>query len=103
MKNQLEKLNAAYKKALGAILLKGLSRSSFISIGDVLIDPSGQTGRVWLSADTKTLEEIETNRANIQRQLAKRVQTRYTPKLTFLRDDNYLSSIDSLFNHLNES
>ena len=102
MNNRLEQKNVAYKKALGAILLKEFPHLTDLSLSDFLIDPSGATGRVWLSTSAENLEKVKTRRSHLQRELVKRVQTRHTPKLTFLIDDNYLNSVEKLFNHLHE-
>lgn len=101
MNNRLEQLSIAYKKALGAILLKEFPHNNNLAVTDVLIDLSGRTGRVWLATTPETLLEVERKRGDIQAQLKKHVVTRYTPKLNFLQDDNYLNQIDSLFNTIN--
>ncbi len=97
MNNRLEQLSIAYKKALGAILIKEFPHQAELAVVDVLIDPSNQTGRVWLTATPEVLKEMEQRRGKIQKQLKKYVLTRYTPKLSFLLDDQYLDRIENLF------
>lgn len=101
MDNRLEQLSTAYKKALGAILLKEFPHQSALAVADVLIDPSGQTGRVWLATTPEILKEVEQRRGDISRQLAERLVRRYTPVLSYLLDDKYLERIDNLYNGLN--
>ena len=100
MENRLEKLNIAYKKALGEVLLKEFSHVAHLSVSDVIIDPSTQTGRVYLATDPDILNLINQRRGDIQQQLTKYIQTRYTPKFSFVIDDNYLNHIDQLFDSI---
>lgn len=100
MNNKLAILNGSYKKALGAILLKEFPHLPTLAVTDVLIDPSGKTGRVWLSTTDEILKAVEQRRGDIQNQLKEHVVTRYTPSFTFLLDDKYLDRIDSLFNEI---
>ena len=102
MNNRLEQLSVAYKKALGAILLKRFPSQANLAVTDVLIDPSGRTGRVWLSTTEETLKEVNHCRGDIQGLLASRVVGRYTPKFTFLIDDKYLEHIDKLFSEIEQ-
>ena len=97
MNNRLEQLSIAYKKALGAILLKEFPHIATLTVVDVLIDPSGRTGRAWLSTTPEILKEVEQRRGDIQSQLKEHVVTRYTPKFSFMLDDKYLDQIDKLF------
>ena len=100
MDNRLEQLSISIKKALGAVLLKEFPHVPNLTITDVLIDPSERTGRVWLSTTPEILKEVEHRRGGIQGWLKTRVKTRFTPKLTFLLDDNYLRKIDNLFTEI---
>lgn len=100
MNNKLAILNGSYKKALGAILLKEFPHLATLAVADVLIDPSGKTGRVWLSTTAEILKEVEQRRGDIQNQLKKHVVTRYTPSFSFILDDKYLDRIDNLFNEI---
>lgn len=100
MNNRLEQLSIAYKKALGAILLKEFPHLASLTVTDVLIDPSGKTGRVWLATTEEILKEVEQKRGDIQGQLKKHVITRYTPKISFVLDDRYLDRIDNLFDKI---
>jgi len=97
VENRLDKLNTAYKKAIGEILLKEFSHLTNLSVNDVLIDPSNQSGRVYLTTTPEILEEVQLRRGDIQRQLTKHIKTRYTPKFNYLLDDNYLNKLDELF------
>jgi len=98
--NRLEQLNVAYKKALGAILLKDYPQFTNLTVTDFLIDPSTQAGRVFLSTTPETLALVQAERGRIQNLLKKHVVTRYTPKLTFVMDDHYLDKIDQLFEEI---
>lgn len=102
MNNRLEQLSIAYKKALGAVLLKQFPYVPNLTITDVLIDPSERTGRVWLSTTPEILKAVEHRRGTIQGWLKSRVKTRFTPRFTFLLDDNYLGKIDNLFTEIEE-
>lgn len=99
---KLEKLNQSIKKALGELVHQLLPEHPNIIINDVLLDPSLRTGRVWVSASQTELDQLETKRVALQNQLATKIKTRYTPKLTFLVDDRYLDQLDQLFNQLDQ-
>lgn len=100
LKNKLEQVNQAYKKALARILVRELPDVVELTVSDVLIDPSYQHGRVWLRTTPEVLKLVETKRADILPQLPRYVQTRYTPKLTFLLDDGSIDRIEELFTKL---
>ena len=97
MSNRLEQLNVAYKKALGAVFLKDFPHFTNLTVADFLLDPSTQTGRVFLKTDQKTIDALVGERGKIQDALKKYVKTRYTPRLTFVIDDEYLDKMDELF------
>jgi ribosome-binding factor A len=97
MKNKLEQVNQAYRKALGQILLRKFPEKVQLLVSDVLIDPSYHHGRVWLRTDHETLAQVVQQRSDIQQQLTRYVKTRYTPKLTFLIDEGDMDKIDDLF------
>jgi len=97
MKTKLEQNNHAYKKAIGEILLKVFPGVLPLSVTDVLLDASFQHGRVWLSTTPEILKEVEKERIEIQGKLKTKIKGRYTPRLEFLLDDNYLEKMDELF------
>lgn len=99
-KSKLEQNNQAYKKAIGEILLKELPGVLPLSVSDVLLDPSFQHGRVWLSTTPEILAQAEKKRSVIQVQLKAKIKGRYTPRLSFLIDDQYLGELDNLFDQL---
>lgn len=101
--NRLEQLNVAYKKALGEVLLKEFPHLTNLTVADVLIDPSTQSGRVFLATTSSILEELTKKRGDIQNMLKKYIKGRYTPRLTFLADDNYLNHLDNLFEKVNKN
>ena len=99
-KSKLEQYNQAFKKALPTVIYKKIPDVGQFSITDVLIDPSLMHGRVWISANPVSVKRIEEKRIDIQNDMQRYVKTRYTPKLTFIIDDNYLNKIDNLFNEI---
>ncbi len=96
-KSKLEQNNQAYKKAIGEIILKVLPGVLPLTVSDVLLDPSFQHGRVWLSTTPEILKQVEAKRPEIQQQMKTKVAGRYTPRLQFLLDDHYLGKLDNLF------
>lgn len=97
MKSKLEQNNQAFKKAIGEILLKVLPGTMPLTVSDVLLDPSFQHGRVWLSTNPEILKMVEDKRHEVQQLLKTKVKSRYTPRLQFLMDDDYLDKLDTLF------
>lgn len=97
---KLEQINQSYKKALGQILVRELPNIVELTVSDVLIDPSYQHGRVWLRTTPEVLQLVEKKRSEILTQLTKFVQTRYTPRLTFLIDDGRIDRIEELMKEI---
>lgn len=97
MKSKLEQNNQAYKRAIGEILVKVMPGVLPLAVSDVLLDPSFQHGRVWLSTTPEILKKVEEKRPEIQALTKTKVAGRYTPKLQFLLDDQYLGKLDHLF------
>lgn len=96
-KSKLEQYNQAYKKALPAAILKLIPDFGSITIADVLIDPSLTHGKVWVKVTADGLDKLIERRGDIQKEIVKHVKTRYTPKLEFILDDQYLERLDDLF------
>lgn len=96
-KSKLEQNNQAYKKAIGEIMLKVLPGELPLTVTDVLLDPSFQHGRVWLSTTAAILKKVEEKRPEIQQLMKTKIAGRYTPRLQFLLDDQYLGKLDHLF------
>jgi ribosome-binding factor A len=97
VKNKIEQVSQSLKKALGQVLLKEFPHQTELAIADVLVDPNFKSARVWLRATRELMIQINKHRGKIQSELGKYIEGRYTPKLTFLVDDNYLEHLDELF------
>lgn len=100
MKNKLQQVNQAYKKALGQILVNEFPGIVELTVSDVLIDPSYKHGRVWLRATDEVVGQVEERRVAIQAAMKNYVKTRYTPKLQFIQEEGYVERIDQLFEEL---
>lgn len=96
-KSKLEQYNQAYKKALPAAVIKLIPDIGALTIVDVLIDPSLKHGKVWVRVSAENLERLRDRRGDIQKEITTHVKTRYTPKLEFIQDDQYLEHLDDLF------
>ncbi len=97
MKHKLEQFNQSLKKALGQILLKRYPEELTATVTDVLLDPSFQHGRVWVRCSPELLIKLNKQRGEVQSDIKLYLKTRYTPKLEFLIDDNYVEHLDQLF------
>lgn len=97
MKNKLEQFNQALKKAIGQILIKHYPDQVELIVEDVLIDPSLRSARVWVKANNTQLKLLQKDRTKVQSQLSDYITSRYTPRLMFLRKDQYLEHLDELF------
>jgi ribosome-binding factor A len=100
--HKLEQINQAYKKAISQVLLKLFPEPGEIVIGEVLIDPSMQHGKVWLSCSKEMLARVEKRRSEIQMMTQRYVKTRYIPKLYFFIDDKYTEHMEDLFEKIEE-
>lgn len=100
MKSKLEQYSQSLKKALGTIIYKEIPDVPSFTIRDVLVDPSLQSARVWLQTTEDGVKLINDKRSYIQAGIKKFIKSRYTPRLTFIQDDEYLDTVDSLFDKL---
>lgn len=101
-KSKLEQYNQAFKKAIGTIAYKLIPDIESFTVTDFLLDPSFMTARVWVKTTEAGFKKLEEKRADIQGELKNYVKTRYTPKLTFVPDDNYLERLDTLFSEVEQ-
>jgi len=97
--NSIEQVNTSYKKAIARVLTKTLPDSEII-VSSVLINPDRRSGRVWLKTSPDSIQQILSKRKEIQSMLTNLIKTKFTPKLEFLLEDDYLEQIDSLFNEI---
>lgn len=102
MNTKVERYNESYKKAVANILKKELPEVTPLTVTNVLIDPSLRHGTVYLHTTVEIIKLIEVKRKAILTALTEHVSTRYTPKLTFVIDDDYLDRIDFLFEKIDQ-
>jgi len=101
VKHKLEQFNQSLKKVLGQILLKRYPEELTVTVTDVLLDPSFQHGRVWVRCSPELLIRLNKQHGEIQGEIKFYLKSRYTPKLEFLADDEYVEHLDQLFETTN--
>ena len=96
MKHRLERVNEVIKRELSEIVSREInfSAQTLVTIHAVDITADLRQCHVFVSVIGKTdqgarvIAELEEHRGMLQRELAKRVVLKYTPKLRFVRDDS---------------
>lgn len=112
MSNRLLKINSLMEHTLGEIFTKNLEPPSnfLISIARVETSKDLKTANVYLSVlpfnkSQDALAFIIRHKKNLQRELARRIKLRFTPKMTFKIDDTQerVSKINQLIDEANKS
>ena len=108
--NRLNRINEELKKEISQIIsleLKNPDITGLISITKVKITPDLKYAKVYVSLlnaknDEKTIEALNASSGFIRSLIAKRINLRITPQLTFEKDDSmeYGMKIDSILKEL---
>ena len=108
--NRMEKVDEEFKRKIGKIIdqdLKNPNITGLISVTKVSVSSDLKNAKVYISllnckSKKNTLEGIKNATGYIRTELAKRINLRYTPNLTFEIDESmeYGSRIDSILNDI---
>ncbi len=108
--NRMEKVDEEFKREIGKIIdqdLKNPNITGLISVTKVSVSSDLKNAKVYISllnckSKKNTLEGIKNATGYIRTELAKRINLRYTPNLTFEIDESmeYGSRIDSILNDI---
>ena len=109
--NRLDRVNEELKKTLSNVITFELQNSKvtgMVSVTKVRITPDFRYARVYVSllnskSNTKTMEGLKESAGFIRAQIAKTMNLRVTPELSFEIDDSmeYGAKIDKILNELN--
>ena len=90
MNLRLEKFSSMVKKQLGPIMLNYQVPGSSVSVNSVKISPDLKIAHIYVSVfgeyPEKGFENIVRNRGEISRQLAGKLESKFSPSLTFHLD-----------------
>ena len=110
--NRLDRVKEELKKTLSNIITFELQNSKvtgMVSVTKVRITPDFRYARVYVSllnskSNTKTMEGLKESAGFIRAQIAKTMNLRVTPELSFEIDDSmeYGAKIDKILNDLNQ-
>jgi ribosome-binding factor A len=110
--NRLDRVNEELKKTISNVLTFELQNSKvtgMVSVTKVRITPDFRYARVYVSllnskSNTKTMEGLKESAGYIRSQIAKTMNLRVTPELSFEIDDSmeYGAKIDKILNDLNQ-
>ena len=108
--NRMDKVNETLKKEISIIIdqdLRNQNITGLISVTKVKTAPDLRTARVYISllnckSKKNTMEGIKKASGYIRSEIAKRVNLRYTPELTFEIDESmeYGSRIESILKEI---
>ena len=108
--NRLDRVNEELKKTISNVLTFELQNSKvtgMVSVTKVRITPDFRYARVYVSllnskSNTKTIEGLKESAGFIRAQIAKTMNLRVTPELSFEIDDSmeYGAKIDKILNEL---
>ena len=101
--NRIGRIDEEYKKVLSQIIgyeLKNPNVTGLISVTKVKVTPDLKYAKVYVSIET--MEGLKKSSGFIRTELAKRVNLRNTPELTFEIDDSieYGAKIDSILKEI---
>lgn len=95
MKHRLERVRELIKRELGSIIQRDVTfAASLVSITSVDITPDLKQAHIFISAigteaqKQAALETLESHRAALQHEMAKRVILKFTPRLNFKLDES---------------
>lgn len=104
--NRLGRIDEEFKKEMSSIIsydLKEPKVTGLVSVTRVKVTPDLRYAKVWVSIlnaknTEETLEGLKKSAGFIRTELAKRINLRYTPELSFVVDDSleYGAKIDSI-------
>lgn len=104
--NRLGRIDEEFKKEMSSIIsydLKEPKVTGLVSVTRVKVTPDLKYAKVWVSIlnsknTEETLEGLKKSAGFIRSELAKRINLRYTPELSFVIDDSleYGAKIDSI-------
>lgn len=90
MNLRLEKFSSMVKKQLAPIMLNYQSPGSSVSVNSVKISPDLKIAHIYVSVfggdSDKGFENIVRNRGDISRELATKLESKFSPSLTFHLD-----------------
>lgn len=108
--NRMERVNETLKKEISVVIdqtLKNPNITGMISVTKVKTAPDLRTARVYISlinckSKKNTLEGLKNATGYIRSEIAKRVNLRYTPELTFEIDESmeYGSRIENILKEI---
>ena len=108
--NRLGRIDEEFKKEISNIIsyeLKEPKVTGLISVTRVKVTPDLKYAKVWVSIlnaknTDETLEGLKKSSGFIRTELAKRINLRYTPELSFVIDDSleYGAKIDSILKNI---
>ena len=108
--NRMERVNETLKKEISVVIdqtLKNPNITGMISVTKVKTAPDLRTARVYISlinckSKKNTLEGLKNATGYIRTEIAKRVNLRYTPELTFEIDESmeYGSRIENILKEI---
>lgn len=109
--NRLDRVNEELKKTISNVLTFELQNSKvtgMVSVTKVRITPDFRYAKVYVSllnskSNTKTMEGLKESAGYIRSQIAKIMNLRVTPELSFEIDDSmdYGAKIDKILDELN--
>ena len=111
--NRIGRIDEEYRKELSQIIgyeLKNPNITGMISVTKVKVTPDLKYAKIYVSIMNsknikETMEGLKKSSGFIRSELAKRINLRNTPELTFEIDDSieYGAHIDAIINELNRN
>ena len=108
--NRMSKVDEEFKREIGKIIdqdLKNTNITGLISVTKVKVSPDLKSARVYISilnskSKKNTLDGLKNATGFIRKELAKRINLRYTPSLNFEIDDTmeYGARIDNILKEI---
>ena len=109
--HRIERVSELVKQQISEILLElNLTGCGFVTVTSAAVSPDLKEGRVYVSVigtaeqKKRALLLFEQQHGHIQRELARRIVLKYTPRMKFLLDETESEAqrIESLLNELDK-
>lgn len=109
--HRIERVSELVKQQVSEVIqMLNLSDCGFVTVTAAKISPDLKEGRIYISVigstdqSQRALNALERNHGTIQRDLARRIVLKYTPRLSYFLDEteSRAGRIEHLLDELNE-
>lgn len=103
MSNRLAQINETLHHELGLIINEMAKQEwGFFTITSVQTSPDLKHSRIWVSAEDKTIHDLNNLTHEIRTTLRPRITFKHIPTLEFIKEDESISRVQELLEKIDE-